>query len=239
MKSAIEFIFFDCMDTLVRMDVPSMVVYADWAWEGAQDLGLWPDRESFRADWIRERDRFTADNPSLREGTVLGRITAMLESRLRAAGSACAPGEVHARAGELHAVFWRRYREASFILPEVPAALRALREERGLPLGVASNFMVPGGIAELLALHRLGGFFREVVVSCDVGWRTPSPRMYEAMARAAGRPRERILVVGDDLAADSEGPRQFGYRSLLYDPDRRHSEVADRITSLEELPGRV
>ncbi len=227
-------VVFDCMDTLIRMDIRTMDVYADWAFAGADGLDLWNDIASFRADWRDQRDRLL-EGGDHREGTVIDRIRAILERRIEAQSPGWTGADRDAHAERMHAAFWERYRKASYVLPEVPETLDSLANGSGRTLLVASNFMVPGGIPELLALHRLDRYFEGVVVSCDVGWRKPSERMYRAVIEAAGRPPEDILFVGDSVAPDYDGPRRQGMTSVLYDPDGAHPEIPHRIRSFPEL----
>ena len=118
----IRFAFFDCMETIVQLEVPSFDLYADWCWEGgAGGLGLWPDLEGFRAEWKRSRDRLGSLDGGLREGTILGRIRDAIASA--AAGRDWSPERVDGEARGVHESFWRTYRAETFVLPEAPAAL--------------------------------------------------------------------------------------------------------------------
>jgi putative hydrolase of the HAD superfamily len=115
--------------------------------------------------------------------------------------------------------------------PEAGPVLRGLAD-RGLLVGVCSNFdsRLHGIVAGLPELRAVG----PVVVSSEVGWRKPAPGFFDAVARAAGLPPERILVVGDDLVNDYEGARAAGMPARLLDP-RGRRPGPDRLAALGEL----
>jgi len=222
------------MDTLVQMDISSMEVYADWAREAAAGLGVFGDPASFRKEWKLHRTRQEA-RAALREGTILGRIRDLLCEESERLGLALGAARIESAAAGIHERYWASYRSAAYVLPEVPETLERLRAGSGIPLGVLSNFMVEGGIPCLLADHGLGGFFQQVVVSCDHGWRKPSPAIFEvAIGKAGVRPQE-ILFVGDDLTADYRGAEAAGMNPLLYDPQGLHPAIERRIESFRAI----
>src|ERR1041385_3915735 len=100
----IRFVYFDCMETLIQLELDGLDTYSCWAWRGAEGLGLWDGLDGFRAEWNRHRERSAAANGH-REGTVLGRIRDLLAARSAAAGGALSPEEIEARAGSIHDVY--------------------------------------------------------------------------------------------------------------------------------------
>lgn len=231
---AIRFIYFDCMDTLIQMEIASLDVYSEWAYRGASGLGLWEDERSFSRDWTAHRDRLLSQGDH-REGTILGRIQDLLSERTARVGLDWSPRRIEEEARGIHRSYWERYRAAAYVLPEVPLVLEKIQREWEIPFGVVSNFMVQGGIPSLLEEHFLDRYFQVVLVSCDQGFRKPSEVIYRSAIRAAGVAPGEILFIGDDLLADYEGPRAMGMGSLLYDRRRLHPEVERRIESFGEI----
>jgi putative hydrolase of the HAD superfamily len=231
---AIRFVYFDCMETLVQIEIPSIEIYPEWAYGHAAKLGLWEGLEAFRSDWTVHREQFLSWGGGLKEGTILGRIRDILAERAERAGNGWTPARVDQEARRIHEGYWGTYRSATHVLPEVPETLEDLRARR-IPLGVVSNFMVPGGIPDLLGHHGLARFFGPVVVSCDLGWRKPSEKIFQAAIDAAGVEPGEILFIGDTLAADYIGPMAMGMRPLLYDPKGAHPEIRERIGSFREI----
>ena len=88
----------------------------------------------------------------------------------------------------------------------------------GLDVAIVSNHM--WRLPEVVAALGLGGLVRAVLTSARIGVRKPHPAMFEALLRELGVPheeRDRVLFVGDSVAADVEGPRSFGMRAVLLD----------------------
>jgi putative hydrolase of the HAD superfamily len=105
---------------------------------------------------------------------------------------------------------WRATNGAGLVLTQL--------KERGLSLGVASNFdsrlrTVLAGISE---------FPRDlnIVVSAEVGWRKPAPEFFAAVVDAIGVGPNEILMVGDDAENDVAAARAAGLRAVLFDPTR-------------------
>lgn len=231
---SIRFIYFDCLETLIQIDLPSFDVYADFAWTaGAQDLRLWDGVEEFRNAWRSARQRLD-NHQDHRESTVYERIRHLIGEQAVRRRVAWEAGMIDAAAGTVHQAYWAAYRSKTYLLPEVRASLEALRM-RGIEMGVVSNFMVPGGIEDLLGLHNIKEYFRAVVVSCDVGWRKPSPRIFLHAIDAAGFSAGEILFVGDNRDADYLGSRTAGFQAVLYDRKDANSDVDARISSLVEI----
>ena len=94
--------------------------------------------------------------------------------------------------------------------PSVAEAVGALVSD-GIAVGVCSNLATPYGPPLLAALPFEPA---ATVLSYEAGLRKPDPAIYALVASRLGlRPAE-ILFVGDTPAADVEGPRAAGMRSI-------------------------
>src|SRR5262249_20376228 len=58
---------------------------------------------------------------------------------------------------------------------------------------------------------------RCVQTSAAAGWSKPAAGFFDAAARTAQTPPERILFVGDDLRNDYDGARAAGFAAILLD----------------------
>ncbi len=113
--------------------------------------------------------------------------------------------------------------------PQVFDTLTELKR-RGYKLGLVSNFcnipeVVYGSIEQL----GLRPFFDATIISCEIGWRKPSPRIYaETVRRLQTRP-ENILFVGDRLVEDVRGPHIAGMKAALTHESRQEDPAETGI----------
>lgn len=112
---------------------------------------------------------------------------------------------------------------------EVLRALAGL----GLTIGIASNFdaRLHRLIDGLPALAPVG----PRVISSEVGWRKPSPRFFDAVARAAGCEPSEIAFIGDRRDLDYDGPAAAGMHAVLLDDSATESSGVRRIRTLAQL----
>jgi putative hydrolase of the HAD superfamily len=122
------------------------------------------------------------------------------------------------------------------VFPDVPPALRALRE-RGMRLVVVSNW--DWSLAQWLERAALAQLVDGVVSSAVIGAAKPSPEIFHAaLDLARARPPE-ALHVGDSVASDVEGARAAGVRPVLIARRGGAPEGLEAIRSLEELPSLI
>jgi putative hydrolase of the HAD superfamily len=118
---------------------------------------------------------------------------------------------------------------------EVPTILQDLR--RAHKLGLITNFAYPPTIYKLLDKFHLRQFFDEIVISGEVGWAKPSPRIFQFALSAFELKAEECVFIGDDAEADIEGARGVGMKTILLsekDPDCSDADAI--IHHLTELP---
>ena len=98
--------------------------------------------------------------------------------------------------------------------PEAVPTLDALRS-RGLRVGLCSN--APYRVRSMLdqlAHVGLDGHLDAITFSGQVGWRKPSPRIFEAATAALGVSPAATVMVGDSAADDIRGAAAFGIRGV-------------------------
>ena len=129
--------------------------------------------------------------------------------------------------------------------PGMKEALAALRQ-RGLRLGCVSNaFMAAATLHRIMEERGLGQFLELTVSSCELGYRKPHPRIYQAALRGMGVAPGETVFVGDRLDADVEGPAALGMRTVLShqyrqeEPDGAKVRPDHVIRHLSELVGYV
>lgn len=140
-------------------------------------------------------------------------------------------GDVSRAVTEIRERFQRGEFEALFA--DVMPALDALRA-RGKQLGILSNFSP--NLENVLRQVDIHNYFSFFVVSAIVGVEKPDPRIFDLTVRAAKRPREEIVYVGDSVFHDIEGARRAGIAGILVDRQNQHPEFnGARVRDLCEL----
>lgn len=79
-------------------------------------------------------------------------------------------------------------------------------------LAVISNW--DERLRPLLKRLDLAGFFRAIIVSCEVGSAKPSPAIFQSAAQQLKLPPDSILHVGDSLELDAQGAASAGFHAL-------------------------
>lgn len=119
------------------------------------------------------------------------------------------------------------------VYPDTVPALTALKA-RGKRVGVVSNFSP--NCESLLAKLGIASFFDLFVISGILGIEKPDPRIFEHAVRAAGRPVNEIVYIGDSIFHDIEGAHGVGMDAILIDrADRWADFEGTRIRDLREL----
>jgi putative hydrolase of the HAD superfamily len=114
-------------------------------------------------------------------------------------------------AEELAALFPEERSARHRLFPEVPVVLEELGGE--FPL-----FLVTNGAADVqrekIARTHLAGYFNAVVISGELGFGKPDPKIFRhALERAGVRPEEAVMA-GDSLRRDVAGARAAGLHAV-------------------------
>ncbi|GLV47958.1 hydrolase [Thermus sp. LT1-2-5] len=144
------------------------------------------------------------------------------------------------RARELAEAFFQRRRRYP-LFPEVPEFLKALRAQ-GAFLVLLTNG-VPDLQREKLVGAGLEAAFDLTLVSGEVGWGKPDPRLFRMALCAFGLPPEAAVMVGDNPERDIQGALAAGLTAVFVDrghrlPDPRypaHLQVKDLREALALL----
>jgi putative hydrolase of the HAD superfamily len=145
---------------------------------------------------------------------------------------------------EVMGIEQRAWWEGMTVAADVPEVLRTLRRA-GLRLGLCSNAPYRGqSLRDQIAHLGLGALLDSVTLSCEVGWRKPSARIFERALADLGARTATTVMVGDTVAADIVGAHGLGMRAILLrehradpDPERLADAAVDRIAELPHLLG--
>lgn len=121
------------------------------------------------------------------------------------------------------------------VFPDAVPALEALRRG-GYRLAVVSNWDLR--LRPLLRALKLAEFFEVLVISGEVGWHKPDPRLFARATRQLGVRPEQILHVGDSWVEDVLGARAAGWQAAWVVRDGEPPPVSEArvVRSLTEVP---
>ena len=119
------------------------------------------------------------------------------------------------------------------LFEDTVSTLERLSDQR-VQVAICSNLAKPYGAA--LRLLEDVDYIR--CLSFEIGAIKPDPCVYEYVVEKSGVCKERILFIGDSLAADYRGPKEFGFSALQILRDESPRPTAPRkhlIHSLGEI----
>ena len=123
--------------------------------------------------------------------------------------------------------------------PKAPEVLAGLLSQ-GLRMGIITNSVWPEAlITKHLEQLNVKRFFEVVVSSANVGFRKPSPAIFEAALKRLGLQASDCVCVGDRRKEDVVGAQQVGMRSVLLrqqGSDEPGPQPEQTIDSLDALP---
>jgi putative hydrolase of the HAD superfamily len=218
----LKVVLFDLDDTLVDQEGASRTALLDWLPELGLDLD---DPDEMVAAWHTIAEDAYA-RYQRRE------ITFQDQRRIRVReflGADATDDE----ADELFTGYLSRYEQAWIAFDDAVPALRRVRDA-GLVVAVLTN---GDSVHQRRKLDRTGlaEHLDVVVASDDLPAGKPDPRAYVATCEILGVVPGDVLMVGNDLEKDFQGPLDVGLGAVLLDRHARYPDVADRIRTLDEV----
>jgi len=229
----VKAILFDWGDTLIQMVQFDYDACLSKLHESLLHDGIALPFQEFKRLYFQTRDRlYKETEESLEEPNFLLRILetlkhfgyALEETDERIVGAADAFAEAFA--------------DQTTMKDLVPAVLEQLRHK--YKLGVISNFALPPGVEKTLERFDLAKFFDVILISGEVGWRKPSPRIFQKALESLKVGASESVFVGDSPVSDVEGAKRIGMKTVLVRKsltDEKETGNPDAlINELDELP---
>lgn len=214
------------METLIDMVVlPTPKDYALWGFEGCGFENYWTNSDEFFENYKHAAKAISQSIPEYKEYEMLKRFEYIVDLKQCLEKK----DEISRR---LYNNYWKTYSAKCYVNHDVRTTLKQLGEFK---LGVVSNFMVSGGIEELLERNQISDYFQFVVTSINTGWRKPHRVIYEEAIKKAKVNVNELVFVGDDFLCDYAEPRKLGMHTILLDRNSRYLNVKDRISNFCEL----
>lgn len=219
MRHAIRWVLFDAVGTLIYPAPSVAEVYAEHGRRFGSQLTAAQVKPRFQTAFARpeEQRRLSEQGERLRWQRVVQTVF----------------DDVPNAGGPLFESLWQHFAEPQNwqLFADVTLAWSAL-EERGLRIGIASNF--DHRLHAICAAHAPLDRAAQRFVSSEVGYAKPDPRFFREVEQTLdARPNE-ILLVGDDPRCDAAGARAAEWHVALIDREGGGSSAA-AFNSLQQL----
>lgn len=225
-----EYIFFDCMETLVDLHkLPLLRDYASWAFDGSGAEERWESFDDFFRYYLLAKQDLSSRLPEHADYEMRGRFLHTIKLSLPDLPYIL----MESVAEKLYSNYWRNYKAGSYVREDVREVVDDLSEN--YKMGVVSNFMITNGIEELLEMHDMKKYFDFVVTSVAEGWRKPHPAIYSKAMEIAHIESDKVLFVGDDFVNDFVTPKKIGMAAIYLDRFDRHPELDGRVRDFHDL----
>lgn len=182
--------------------------------------GIAEPYDDFRRVYFEVRDRFYKEmNETLEEQDFAKRVTETLEHF-----GAHLPTE-DSRVQKAIEIFMDAFVNSLTIDDYLPPLLEQLR--RKYKLGIVSNMSFAKAGLWSLRKFKIAKYFDAIVISGFVGWRKPSPKIFQEALDMLGVKADETVFVGDSLIADIEGAKRLGMKTVLLTTKNRKIPSTD------------
>jgi putative hydrolase of the HAD superfamily len=207
LKMPIKNVLFDFGDTLVQASPQySLDTCLSRLLESLAQNGVSVSFENFKRAYEATYEGIIS-RKSLREAA----YSAVVSRTLGLCGCSLKPtDEAVMEAAEAFMDCWIRARTME---RSVSSTLRKLK--RRYALGVVSNLAYSPAVSRTLKRFGVAELFDAIIVSADVGWRKPSPRIFRKALQTMRISASETVYVGDELDHDVEGAMKVGMHTVL------------------------
>ena len=96
-------------------------------------------------------------------------------------------------------------------------------------------FIITNGLTDVqrprFAASAVGDYFVDWIISEEVGFAKPDPRIFDVAFERMGRPaKEGVLIIGDSLSSDIAGGIAYGIDTCWFNPTDREADPTMPIT---------
>lgn len=116
---------------------------------------------------------------------------------------------------------------SSMELPEENRATLEFIKNKGYRIALISNFDYAPTAYNLLEKFRIKEYFETVAISDEIGWRKPSPKIFQYALRQLNINSKEAIYIGDNYKADVVGARNVGMDVIWI--NRRSESYNDEI----------
>jgi putative hydrolase of the HAD superfamily len=106
-------------------------------------------------------------------------------------------------------------------------------------LGLVTNFSHPPCIHAMLDKFSLRQLFDVIVVSGEIGWVKPSPKIFYATLSKLRLKPHQVIFVGDDPETDIKGAKNIGMKTIFLSSSKPCDYADATIPHLAKLPDAI
>lgn len=111
-----------------------------------------------------------------------------------------------------------------YLMPDALTALNYLSSKYELHI-ITNGFL--DSQSRKLSSSGITKYFKVMVTSECANHRKPSPEIFEYSLKEAGATKEDSIMIGDNPKTDIHGAKEFGLKTVFYDPSGRKRSLAD------------
>ena len=216
----VKAVLFDFADTLVNTGRFDYDKCLGKMVQGLSKNGIFVPFESFKRGYFDSRDRFYKQTEkTLEEQNFAERITETLRS------CGINVGAEDERIREATEAFSNCFAKSLTIDSLLPSLLERLHKK--YKLAVVSNMSFAEAIFQSLREFNIANHFDVVIVSGILGWRKPSPKIFQKALQTLDVKARDAAFVGDSPRADIEGARRLGMKTVLLIQENKKQPVTD------------
>jgi putative hydrolase of the HAD superfamily len=229
----VKAILFDFGDTLVSFEDFNYEASLTALHQTLVANGIVVPYEKFKKTYFKVRDQlYREDESSFKEVNFLVRVSRVLKEL----GFNLSPTDSKIVCSV--EAFMHPLVESLRLKENAPRVLQELKKR--YRLGLVSNFAYPPAIRQTMRKFDLFKFFDAIVISGDIGWRKPSPKIFEKALEVLQVSASETVFVGDAPFHDIAGAKKVGMKTVLLrqlgEKERADTGNPDKIIGrLEEL----
>jgi len=205
----IEAVIFDFIGTLATVEGYAYENSLKKMYESLRDVGFNMKYENFTQAYEKAHQKYRAIRyQELVEVTNV----VWLSEALNSLGFATNPDEENVK--EAINIFFKDYVQS---LRRRNCAVRTLKtlSKGRYALGLISNFTYAPVIYAGLRKLNLSHFFNAILVSEDVGWRKPHPKIFKEALKRLDKKANQTVFVGDSPVEDVQGAKEVGMITIF------------------------
>jgi putative hydrolase of the HAD superfamily len=216
----IKAVLFDAGDTLIHTGAFDYDACLQKMHQSLAKNGIAVPYDDFKRIYFEVRDRFYREtDQTLEEQDFAQRVT----ETLKPLGVELPIKDK--RAQEAVEAFMDGFVDSLRIDEYLPSLLEQLHKR--YKLAIVSNMSFAEAWFKSLRKFGIAKYFDAVIISGIVGWRKPSPRIFQEALKSLHVKAEESVFVGDSLKADIEGSKQLGMKTVLITENEKKTPSTD------------